>query len=422
MIKKIVDKIKEKGVFYTVIFSINSILYMLVFNLVYFLSKNKKIQKLIIFYSLPDFSDNSKELYNYYLENEKYKDYKFVWLVDKPRKYRKMNLKNTIFVKDKSKLHSGRTIKAVWYTSVAEILYYTHSCPIISLKKYKKNGQLVINLWHGCGYKNIENRTVDNRKEVLFDYVLVPGKVFIETKSKFFGCDKEKVLDIGYPRYDLLFKENKNTEMYMKRILSSNKKFIIWMPTFRKTNKGYYPEEKINKNFDLPILNSYEDLVKLNNLCKENQIILCIKRHPLQIKYDCEKEKLSNVIFIDNNDLSAEKIDLYSLLKYSDGLITDYSSVAIDYLLLDKPIAFTLDDFDNYAKYRGFVFENPKEYMPGNHIYNYENMLDFIKQISNNQDLYSENRKAIIGKVHNKCNNYCARTLDVVEKLEVNYK
>lgn len=413
ILKKIKEKINKQGIFYT----INSIVYVLLSNLAYSISKNRKIKKLIVFFSFPDFSDNAKELYNYYLDNEKYKDYTFVWLVDEPRKFKKMNLARTFFVKGKSKYHSGRSLKSIWYTSVAKVMYYTHSCPITSLKKCKKQEQLIINLWHGCGYKNIENKSVENRVEVLFDYVLVPGNVFIDTKSRFFGCDRKQIWDIGYPRYDLLFKANEITENYKEKILSNNEKLIIWMPTFRKTDNGDYPEEQIQSNFDLPILNSYEDLINLNKLCKDNKIMLCIKRHPFQIKYNCEKEKLSNIIFIDNKDLNNDKVDLYSLLKYTDGLITDYSSVAIDYILLDKPIAFTLDDFENYKKARGFVFENPLEYMPGNHIYNFQDMIEYIKQVCNNQDLHENERKNVIGKVHNKCDNYCARIVERVESL-----
>ena len=53
------------------------------------------------------------------------------------------------------------------------------------------------------------------------------------------------------------------------------------------------------------------------------------------------------------------------MLGSSDALITDYSSVYFDYLLLDKPIGFTVDDMELYIKDRGFIFNNPEEYMPG---------------------------------------------------------
>lgn len=59
---------------------------------------------------------------------------------------------------------------------------------------------------------------------------------------------------------------------------------------------------------------------------------------------------------------------------YSDALITDYSSVCVDYLIVDKPIAYTLDDYEVYKQTRGFVFEDPHEYMPGHHLYRFSDL------------------------------------------------
>lgn len=44
------------------------------------------------------------------------------------------------------------------------------------------------------------------------------------------------------------------------------------------------------------------------------------------------------------------QMDLYEILPHTDLLITDYSSVYFDYLLLDKPIVFTPTDLGEYSK------------------------------------------------------------------------
>ena len=420
LLEKVNNKIKEKGLIFTIVFTMNSLTHSLISKIIYLIAKKISLKDVYVFYSLPDFSDNAKELYNYYRNNKEYNKYKFVWLVSDPKKYKHLKNERTIFIKDNSEYHSGKTIKALWYTSISKIMFYTHMCPITSLKKYKREGQLVINLWHGCGYKKIEDKTLKKRREVLFDYVLVPGPIFIKTKAEFFRCSISQIIDIGYPRYDLFTKENTNTVRFIKKIKGNNK-LILWMPTFRKTGKDYYPEEQIKSSFDLPLLNSKEELFEFNNICKAKNMILCIKRHPMQTNYECEKEKLSNIIFIDNKTLIEENIDLYSLLKYTDGLITDYSSVAIDYLLLNKPIAFTLNDFEEYSKLRGFVFKEPKKYMPGHHIYNFEDMKKYIEDIGNDKDLYKQDRQAIMNEVHNPCDNYCERIVNKIEEIMEGY-
>ena len=54
---------------------------------------------------------------------------------------------------------------------------------------------------------------------------------------------------------------------------------------------------------------------------------------------------------MDDTDLEQADVQLYETLSFVDALITDYSSVAIDYLLMDRPIAFTLDDYEKYRAY-----------------------------------------------------------------------
>ena len=106
---------------------------------------------------------------------------------------------------------------------------------------------------------------------------------------------------------------------------------------------------------------------------------------------------------------------MYEMIARTDALITDFSSVAIDYILVDKPIGFTLDGLADYAKTRGFAFEDPREYMPGEHLYNLDDLEKFIKNVSNGVDLGKELRSKVIDETHNKTDDYCKRILDRFE-------
>lgn len=400
--KSIKRSIKKRGLLNTIVFLVGSIFYYL-FRLVYdkILKHLKVNENEILFYSVPDYSDNGKVFYEYLVKNLSSK--KYIWFVK--NKIQK-DTEKTKFVKFSSKIHTGPTLKALYYAATCKYIFYTHVSPLDKIKA--KKDQIIINLWHGCGYKDSE-KTARKYVEInYFDYVLVPGKVFIDTKSRFFGCAKEKVLPIGYPRYDLLLNEDKKTEALVKE-LKENNKLIVWMPTFRKTIDGLFPEEKISKNYDMPLLDSNDDFYELNEICKKNNIILCIKRHPFQLEYAAESLELSNIIFIDNKFFNDNNVELYSFLRYSDALITDYSSIAIDYLLLDKPIGFALADFDEYLKTRGFVFKDPLKYMPGYHIYNKEEIKVMLIDIAANIDKHKNSREVIMDEVHNKCDNYCER-------------
>lgn len=121
---------------------------------------------------------------------------------------------------------------------------------------------------------------------------------------------------------------------------------------------------------------------------------------------------LTNIVYLENQDLEDNGLQLYEFINCSDALISDYSSVAIDYLLLNRPIGFTLDDYDAYTESRGWVFEDPLEYMPGEHIYNVQQFEQFVLDIRNGKDDYENQRKAILAKTHNVTDNYCKRVLD----------
>ena len=193
------------------------------------------------------------------------------------------------------------------------------------------------------------------------------------------------------------------------------------MPTFRKAGVGKMIESKINlrEGYDFPLMKSERDISLLNSFCLEHNLLLLIKRHPYQVRYMAEDKKFSNIIFICNNDLIERNIDLYSLLRYTDALISDYSSVSIDFLLLNKPIAFSLDDYEQYKNKRGFVFDNPLEYMPGHHLYNFDDLKSFLLDVAEGKDPYADDRKKIMPLVHNPCDNYCERIWNKILELSV---
>ena len=414
MLKKFFKELKEKGFFRCSIYFINTLFYLIIRIFANLFFKLLRVRKnIILFNSKPDYSDNAKALYCHMVDNNPKGKYKYVWLVNNDIKY--SNNPDTIFINKNSKHHKGITLKAIYYISISKEIYFTHRSPLKNQKAKKQ--QIVINLWHGCGYKAKEENKKTYLDDNYFDYVLVPGKIFIKNKSKFFGCSENKILDIGYPRYDTLLKKDKKTETFVNK-LKKNNKLIVWMPTFRKTLGNEYPEEKIKRNYDLPIISSNNDLIELDKICKKNNIVLYIKRHPFQIEYTGEKETLLNIHFIEQNFFENNNIDLYSFLHYTDGLITDYSSIAIDYLLLDKPIAYTLDDFESYNNSRGFTFENPKEYMPGHHLYNFEDLKKYLYDITQDKDIYIESRKNITKEVHNKCPDYCERIIKKIQNLK----
>lgn len=365
--------------------------------------------KKIAFMSYPDYTDSARVLSEYII-NELEQDYEVYWLVEDVETNEKLYKdKKVTFLSNKKKdySYSWKTLSAVYSCG---ILCYTNG--FIFDKKFSNPKQKVINLWHGCGYK-----AAPQKERVSFDCVLVPGNCFIRTKSEFFGVEEQKIMPIGYPRYDLLKRKCEKAERFINNLKGENKKVVLWMPTFRKTGRSYFPEEINNRDFELPILQSLKELERLDAFCQENKILICIKRHPVQLRYNCEDLLLKNIKFINEDTLRVDDIQLYSILQYTDTLISDYSSISVDYMLLDKPIAYALDDYEQYKNTRGFVFENVLDYMPGHHLYNMNDLYSFLEDIVNERDIYVIQREKIMKEFHNKSDNYCKTVWDKILEI-----
>jgi CDP-glycerol glycerophosphotransferase (TagB/SpsB family) len=218
-----------------------------------------------------------------------------------------------------------------------------------------------------------------------------------------FNCNHNQVLICGQPRNDDLFVDNdKNVKETYN--LTDYKKIILWLPTVRFSTRIKLNNQLEKNKYELsfPIINDNRKMYDLNNKLMLHNMVLLIKPHPMQDLTDSDKRQYSNIKVLQQKDLDSERISLYKLLKVSDALITDYSSVYFDYLLLNRPIGFTINDIKDYEKSRGFIVDNPLQIMPGEKILNYDDYIRFIEQIINEDDKYVKERL----KINDLCNTY----------------
>lgn len=244
--------------------------------------------------------------------------------------------------------------------------------------------QVKVNLWHGMPLK-VTGKLVDRNAVFKMSYTLSNGKIFNEPIKKTFDVSDKQLLLLGSPRNDLLKEKN---NLSFNKIFDNNQETIVWMPTYRR---NMYSEELngiyIEDNIDFVNLN---DLNKLNDFLIEKQVNLLIKVHPMDILNESKivdecNTKYSKIYILINGDDIFDNIYFYKLLQYSTALITDYSSIYFDYLLLKKPIGIINTDFNQYAENRGIIDE-VKEKMTINEITNYDEFFLFIKNISDKQN------------------------------------
>ena len=231
-----------------------------------------------------------------------------------------------------------------------------------------KNETKVVQLWHAPGASKKFGGSVASPDDVEMlskisentDFLIVSSKKIEDYYSDAFQIDKSKIKALGLPRLDYYFENHdldKLKEDFFKRYgFNSNKKIILYAPTFRE-DKNY------NNVFD------FFDLKKFNEVLGE-EYVLALRLHP-KIK-DFYKENIeSGEEYIDCSDYPSEQ----ELMMLSDILITDYSSIMIEFAILDKPIMFFAYDLDNYLKTeRGFYYDFKKT-VPGKLVYDSDELI-----------------------------------------------
>lgn len=365
-----------------------------------------KVTDKMVFISYPDYSDNALALSEYILRHDDLKKYRIYWVVDEPSLYNKNCCSKVEFLAKRNRL--GFTpLKTIKEHLQAKYLFATHA--FLIPEECSNKDQNYILLWHGCGFK-----TKVGTNYTLFDKALVPGSLFVESKSRYWNVSPDKILDKGYPRYDWMLHPSEEAKKYFGLLKNGYFKVVFWMPTFRNSvsNKAY-PEDSISQ---FPILAKKEDWNELNCYLSSHNILLVLKLHNSQKAYSIPFENYTNVKVLNNKDLEMHGVKLYELFPFSDGLITDYSSVSFDYLVVDKPIGYTLDDFEKYKSTRGFIFDNPLEYMPGHHIYNFQDLRKYLIDIVMEVDDYNlkrDNLRSIAVNVNKE--SYCKQIINCLE-------
>ena len=152
------------------------------------------------------------------------------------------------------------------------------------------------------------------------------------------GCGEDRVAICGQPRTDVMFEPDPGYEIGI-----DCDRLVMWMPTFRKSAVLGYSDVEEQKTI-VPLF-SQQELADLNARLRKDRTGLLIKLHPSQDLTGYQGMNLSNIRLMSHEEFGRSGWDLYRLMGMTDALITDYSSVFTDYMLLDRPIAFTLDDY-----------------------------------------------------------------------------
>ncbi len=234
---------------------------------------------------------------------------------------------------------------------------------------YLLKNKIKIQLWHCVATKktnqlNTINLNDDNHRNIInlmlgrksYEYILSPNNQIKITFEDNYFKPSISYLNFSSSKVDCFFDENIvnnqlliNVDKYaFDKIKDKQFYKICYCPTYRPTD---YTQNKSTKWF------TKLNFESLDSFCNKSHILIFMNFHQSDydafMEYKIEKKlKYSNIIFI------KPFTDIYPLLKYSDCLITDYSSIYVDYLYLNKPIIFFRPDQKLFEEKIGIYYEN----------------------------------------------------------------
>ena len=338
------------------------------------------------------YGDNSKYLFEYVSRN--HQNVRAVWLTKDAAtrdfvlrlgyEARLINSPQGLFLRARS---------GVWITTM------THMVDVNMYYEWPFGRVKVVQLWHGTPLKKIG---YDDEKSSLHPAAAIPrfqvlplnanaGKsdLYIaaseEVRAKMaaaFKVPREQVRVTGYPRTDAFFKAKRHEASLVEKLrgLKKNHLLGIYLPTHRQEGSGS--------------LSSLTDgLSAIDAALAELRVILLVKPHFVELSSGGSLGfQFTNVHFITDEDIN---YDLYAFLPETDFLITDYSSVYFDYLLLDRPVIFAPFDIERYTDVERSLYYDYNAVTPGPKARNWQEVLGSIQDIVKKREAYASERERV---------------------------
>ncbi len=239
------------------------------------------------------------------------------------------------------------SVRAVWLATTAEVTFFTHG---LFSAVVPPPSRLVVNLWHGDGPK-----ANDHAGDIRSTVVVTGTRMWQRYKAETFNVRERDVAWTGNPRGNALLR-GLSREQWQRLGLDPDDTLVLWLPTFRVGRN----EEGLVWQDGVP-LSGRGDLHDLREVATRPRLSLVVKPHPM----DRDDYSQLGIRVLTDDDLRDAGVALYELLGSSAAVISDTSSAWVDYLPLDRPVAFFLPDIDELASHRGFNVPDLRAILPG---------------------------------------------------------
>lgn len=253
-------------------------------------------------------------------------------------------------------------------------------------------------LWHGIPVKricllkprwrNYPNWVVKYFYFSMYSYWICSSSVDRLATALCVGLPIDRVLITGYPRNDYLIEQKQSSACdLLDRFPYLRKKIILYAPTWRQNSiVRFFPF------FDY-------SLGRINEFLEGSDAFILLRGHRYERR---EIGAIDYDAFIGDRILDASKSifeDVQELLPHVDILISDYSGVWVDYLLLNRPIVFAPYDLEEFKVETGLLY-NYDFVTPGPKVATTEELIKALREYIHHPEKDSERRQLIKGLFH----------------------
>lgn len=244
----------------------------------------------------------------------------------------------------------------------------------------------VVQLWHGVPLKRIGH--------------LFPGDDFWEDETEryaatvcssdrdrevmaraFAPVPRERVWPTGLPRNSLILEDEDRLPADYRRHLHDlderldGRRLVVYAPTWRESTDDLYSFSR-------------DEVDALEGVFSRHDAVLGVRGHPKVREAEAYSARSGSDAVFSVDDLPDPNV----LLRRTDVLVTDYSSIYIDFLLLDRPVLHFAYDLEAYRSERGFLYE-PEDAFAGPCPKTFDELLEHLDETLANPDAHADQRE-----------------------------
>ncbi len=296
----------------------------------------------------------------------------------------------------KIKIIDKGSLRAWLWFLTARYVFFTHRC---FMRRFPRR-VVSVNVWHGMIFKKLGGYR-DPKERIRSRHALVTSEFWQPMIQQALG-PIGNILSTGLPRNDRLFMDRAVARAKLGVTDDAKSmKVIAWLPTYRKSVRGEIHEDGEESGSAFGLKNI--DPAEVNAFCKSQNIMIWVKPHPMSAFE--KSEEWSHLVIVDDDWLRRRGLSLYETLAASDALVSDISSVAIDFLLLDLPIIHCFPDIEAYRDTRGFTVEPIEDYFMGPTATDWESLKAALLRICHDEDPWCVRRRELGALFHSNRDN-----------------